>query len=118
MPAVKDKWYIEKGATFRKAYIYAQGDEENNTPIDLTGYTARAKIRPSYAKAAIVELTTENGGITLGGAAGTVDVVIEAPVTTDLPGLAALYDLELVNGTEVIRMVEGEVELSKEVTYG
>lgn len=117
MPAVKDKWYIEKGATFHKQYIYAQGTEESNTPIDITGYTARAKIRPSYAKAAIVELTTENGGITLGGAAGTVTVLIEASVTETLPGLAAIYDLELVNGTEVIRLVEGEVELSKEVTY-
>jgi hypothetical protein len=65
----------------------------------------------------IVSLTTENGRISLGGVAGTIDLLIPATATTGLtPGLY-IYDLELVSaGGEVTRIVEGNFKIKPEVT--
>lgn len=116
MPALKDNWYIEKGATFRKRYQLGTGTEDNFTPLDLTGRTARCMLRKSLFGEVIQELTTENGGITLGGVDGYVDIFISAEDTTALPGDECVHDIELVNGSDVDRILEGEDELSPEVT--
>ncbi len=56
------------------------------------------------------ELTTENGGITLGGIAGTIELLITATDTASFNFSAAVYDLELVNGVEVTRLIKGSVK--------
>jgi hypothetical protein len=65
----------------------------------------------------ILELTNQNGRITLGGAAGTVSLNVAANVTANLtPGLY-VYDLEVVSGGgEVTRLVEGNFNVKAEVT--
>lgn len=45
--------------------------DANDTPLDLSGYTARMQIRPSVGSATINdELTTENGRLVITG--GTI----------------------------------------------
>lgn len=44
----------------------------NGSPWNLTSYTARMQVRPTVeASTKFLDLTTQNGRITLGGAAGT-----------------------------------------------
>jgi len=88
-------------------------------PVDLAGYTARMKVKTSYsATAALVSLTTENGGITL-SAFALVEVDITATDTAALSFTAAVYDLELMSATGVVtRLTYGPVTLSKEITKG
>lgn len=106
---------IEQGATFRLSLIWndAAGD-----PINLTGYTARMQVRRKHSSAdpALLSFTTEDGSITLGGSAGTVTVVGLATLTDDLTIKSGVYDLELVNGAEVTRLIEGAVTITPEVT--
>lgn len=53
---------IHQGATFYEPISYFQDDEV--TPVDLTGCTARLDIKSSYgASENIISLTTENGGL-------------------------------------------------------
>ena len=107
---------IEQGATFD---ITLTWKDENDVLIDLTGYSARMQIRSTISAAASLhELTDSNGGIVLGDAAGTIQLLITAADTAALafPGKSAVYDLELVNGTVVTRLLRGTVLLSKEVT--
>jgi hypothetical protein len=114
MPAGKTNLYIEKGATFHKSITW----EVAGNPVDLTGYSARMMIRASYAAASpLIELTTSNGRIALNGAPGRIDLFIGATDTEALAGSAGVYDLELVNGAEVTRLLQGEVTLSPEVTH-
>ena len=55
---------IEQGATLDRTLTWTDGD---GVLVDLTGYTARAQVRDGKdATSAEVDLTTENGGITLG----------------------------------------------------
>lgn len=106
---------IEQGATFQKTFTWKGSDE---VAVDLTGYTARMQIRKKKSSTDFEhEATTENDGITLGGSAGTVEVVISAADTADFEFTRAVYDLELVDGDGIVtRLVEGDVSVSKEVT--
>lgn len=106
---------IYQGATFSRVLTWK---DEAGTLINLTGFTARMHIRTSKdAAAPFVTLTTENGGITLGGALGTITLAIAAAATAILSEESGVYDLELVSGTGVVtRLLEGAVTVSKEVT--
>lgn len=106
---------IEQGATFRKTFVWK---DSNETPVDITGYTARMQIRRKISSTtAEHSATTENGGITLGQTAGTVDVTITASDTSAFEFTKGTYDLELVDPQGVVtRLVMGGVEVSKEVT--
>jgi len=105
---------IEKGSTLSLVLTYT---DANDAVINLSGYTARMQIRKRMNDSnAILEATTENGYITLGGSAGTVTISIPASVTATLDTVEAVYDIELVNNSIVTRLVEGTVEVSPEVT--
>jgi hypothetical protein len=69
------------------------------------------------APTTIVELTTENSRITLGGAAGTITLTISSADTTVLTPGKYVYDLELVSGGGVVsRIIEGNFVVKAEVT--
>lgn len=102
-----------QGATFTKQLTYTIDD----VPVNLTGYTARMQVRDTHSSTAIVvELTTENTRISLGGSLGTIMLTIPASVTTDIAAKEYVYDLELVSGTNVYRIVEGKFLVTPEVT--
>jgi len=98
---------------------YASGGELlYRAPVNLTGYTARLQIRETVeATDTLLSLTTENGGITLGGTAGTITLLASATATAALDFVNAVYDLEVISGSGVVtRLLHGTVTLSKEVT--
>lgn len=114
MAAAQYDIVIEQGATFQKTVTWkdSAGDE-----IDLSGYSARMQIRARKSSTTTLLSITDADYITLGGAAGTVAISIPASVTADLDFRRAVYDLELVSGGGIVyRLIEGTVELSKEVT--
>jgi hypothetical protein len=104
---------IYQGATFTKVFSWT----ENGSLKDLTAFTARMQIRAKKADAdPLHSMTTENGGIALGGALGTVTLNITATATAGFNFASAVYDLELVSGSTVYRFAQGAVSLDKEVT--
>ena len=106
---------VEQGATFSRVITWR---DANEAAINLTGYTARMQARRSIgAGSTFINLTTENGGITLGGAAGTITLTISATDTAALTEQSGHYDLEVVSaGGVVTRLLQGEITVSKEVT--
>lgn len=106
---------IEQGATFQLQITWKDRDD---IAIDLTGFTARMQIRRRVgADEVLVEATTENGYIALGGATGTVEISIPADVTEALNFKRGVYDLELESsGGIVTRLIQGCVYVSREVT--
>lgn len=106
---------IYQGASFDRTFTWQTGDPA--TAVNLTGYTGRMQIRQAVGSpAAVIELTTSNGRMTLGGAAGTVAIAITAADTADLAAGQFVYDLELINGATVTRLLEGRATISAEVT--
>lgn len=111
---------IEQGTRFNVLLELLEDDEV--TPIDITGYGARMDIRPeldSPDSEIILTLNTDNGLLIVNGPAGTVTMDVPASVTTGLTFECAVYDLELVllaDPDQTERLVQGDVALSLEVT--
>lgn len=106
---------IYQGATFSQTFVWK---DPSNNPINLAGYTARMMVRTHIdATAPFITLTTENGGIALGGSAGTVVLSMTAAQTTAVTESIGVYDLELVaTGGAVTRFLQGIVTISREIT--
>jgi hypothetical protein len=107
---------IEQGATFVFSLIWR---DSSGTPIDLTGCSARMQVRRKYnSETPWMSLTSDDGDITLGGAAGTIEVVGSAEVTETIPAPGCgVYDLEVVSaGGLVTRVIQGSATISPEVT--
>lgn len=115
MPAgTYDKFTIEQGATFSHTLTWK---DSSGDAIDLTGYTARMKVRgDTDTGTEIIEMTTENGGITLGGVAGTVALLMTAVETAAMDFTTGVYDLELVSGVLVTRLLQGKIKFDANVT--
>ena len=116
MAAAKLKLSIDQGATFEKVITWKAGTPA--TPVNLTGCTARMHIRSEIADPVpLVELTTENGGITLGGALGTITLRLSAVATAALTWTTGVYDLEIVYpDARIRRLLSGTVAVSPEIT--
>lgn len=115
MSAAKLNLLIEQGADFSQRFIWKDSDQN---PIDLTGYTARMQIREKIeSDTVLLELTTENGRITLNQEPGTIDLKINSLDSESLPEGKSAYDLELVSSTNfVTRLLKGGVDIDPEVT--
>ena len=104
---------IEQGATFTKTITWR---DSSDALINLTGYTARMMVRESVDASATLLSLTDSSGITLGGTAGTIAILISAASTAAMTK-GGVYDLELVSGGGIVtRLLQGNVILSKEVT--
>lgn len=109
----KYNFICPQGATFSKQLTWKIEDD----PVDLTSYTARMQVREKHTSTAkILDLTTENGGISLGGDQGTIQIEVAASDTADLVAKCYVYDLELVSSSTVTRLIEGQFMVTPEVT--
>ena len=105
---------LDQGATFTQTLIYKDSEGEL---VDLTSYTARSKARASLESNVIIWNLTNGNGITMGGATGEITLTLSAATTADYePGAVYVYDLEIVNGSTVTRLIQGQVTVNGEVT--
>jgi hypothetical protein len=91
---------------------------EYNEPVDLTGYTARMQIRASLkSEEVLLELTTENGGITIDASGNTITIYIDATSTAALTWKQGVYEVEVIStGGKVDSLAVGDVSVKQEVT--
>lgn len=108
---------VEKGSTFRHSLTWRY-QEQPKDPVDLTGCTGRMQIRDNKKSTKVLhEMTTENGGITLGGADGTVEMYISDSDSSAWSFYNGSYDLEIIfPNTDVRRLCRGKVTVFDEVT--
>ena len=106
---------IEQGADFNLPMLLKNGD---GSVMDLTNYTARMHIRRYvFDEEFLIELTTANARLVFSIVTGTLTIRLTAAETAALTECHGVYDLELVhNGGNVIRLIEGSVVISPEVT--
>lgn len=103
-----------QGDTFSLPIVWR---DENKDLVDLTGYTARMQVRETVdAEDFLLELTTENDGITLGGIDGTIDLTVSAEDMAAIEAGSYKYDLEMVVGESVVKLLRGKFKIIAEVT--
>jgi|TARA_Y100000385_G_scaffold107513_1_gene111621 hypothetical protein len=130
MSAGRYSFTIEQGATLDFELAYKDSD---NNPIDLTGYQGRMQLRPSVGSdikyiTLSSSLDPDGTGLNFSGSdglnpptSGTIGIFISANSSSQLDFGEAIYDLELATGSVypiVTRLLEGQIQLSKNVTTG
>lgn len=130
MAAGKYSFIIEQGATVDFEIVYKNPD---GTPVVLDGYTASMQIKSEPGGTTFASLTgqstdtfsqTASGSyISLKGSnnvtpltSGSIGIYMGHAVTNDFNFGEAVYDLELENDNVKTRLLEGKVQLSKQVT--
>jgi hypothetical protein len=130
MAAGKYNFTIEQGTTIDFEIQYK---DSNNIPIDLTGYSGRMMIRSNFAdNSPITYLTLSSSrnpdgtGLNFSGSrsvnpptSGSIGIYIASCTSSALTFITARYDLEIYSGSNcpyTVRLLEGQVNLSKQVT--
>jgi hypothetical protein len=105
---------FSQGATWKLSMTYTNSTGD---PINLTNYTARMQARPSYQSDTTVLNLANGTGITLGGTAGTINLLVAATTTATIGAAQYVYDLEIASASnEVTRVIEGTLQVTPEVT--
>ena len=114
MTAVTLNIVIEQGITYKQSLIW---QDEFGVVIDLTNYTARMQVRNKLESKDPLISITDASGITLGGVAGTIAILVSSTVTDAIENISGVYDLELIDSAgEVTRLIEGTVTFVRGVT--
>jgi hypothetical protein len=103
---------IKQGATFEMVVNWRDSDGDL---VNLTGYSARMQGRATYASTATLFSLVSGTEITL-TTPGVISIVIPAATTAAFTPGNYVYDLEMVNGATVYRILEGVCIVSPEVT--
>jgi len=112
---------LTTGATFLWPIYYAL-DDNDETPIDLTGYTAKFTIRESVdaSDTILVATTDADGGITIDGSAGLITISIPPAITALLETIQdAVYDVFIYApspSTDTDPLIGGPCSISEAVT--
>ena len=124
MAAARYSFIVEQGATTN---IQLKWEDENGV-IDLSGYSGRMQIRPTVDSETVYltlssSLDVDGTGLNMSGSdgetavqSGSIGIYISAAQYAELNFDTAYYDLEMMSGNEVTRLLEGQVKLSKNVT--
>lgn len=101
---------IDQGATFEASVNLANDDE---TPIDVTGYSFQSQIRKSYYSTA----STANLNVTILEAAnGKLILSLPSEQTANIKAGRYLYDLKMTSGNTTTRVIEGIITVTPQVS--
>ena len=125
MAAGKYNLLIEQGATYQ---VEIQYKDSAGVAVDLTGYSGKLQIRPSIGSPIAYiclsgSLQPDGTGLNFSGSYGTtpptsgsIGIYISAISSSLLTFDTGVYDLEISSGSFTTRLLQGNVQLSKEVT--
>jgi hypothetical protein len=110
----------------RKNIRFIQGDTWSISPrwkigsnyVNVTGYTAKMQVRIATTSASvIIEMSTDNGRITVSGIDGMFTVALTSAETTGIPVGNYVYDLEVTSpGGTRTTLLQGGFSVEAEVT--
>lgn len=112
--AAKANILIDQGTTFSTSVTVSAA---NGSVLSLSGYTAAAQLRKSYAAGNVTPFVVAVGS---NSQLGQITMTMHANVTQTLAAGRYVYDLEIYSSgnTNVTRVVEGIVTVSPGVTRG
>lgn len=99
--------HVDAGTTWRVEFEYTNEDE---TVFDLTGWTAKMQVRETAGATLALELVAAIDVVL-----GRLSFVASATQTSSLVLPSYVYAIEMTDGTEVVRLVQGGVHVSAEV---
>jgi len=132
MAAGRYSFTIEQGTTLDFEIQYK---DSNGNPINLTGYTGKKQIRSTYSGSGDTYLTFSSSlgdtynktsgssflsfsgsNLTTPPTSGSIGIYAGWQATNNLNFSTAFYDIEITKGNNKTRVLEGKIQLSKQVT--
>jgi hypothetical protein len=101
--------YIDQGTTYSLTITVS---DQNGDAKDLTDYTVRGQLRKSYYSNTSTSFTTEASS----PLDGEITISLTATQTSALKAGRYVYDIEIQNDEETLRVLEGIVVMNPEVT--
>lgn len=99
---------IDQGTTFSFTVNLTNDD---GTAKDLTNYTVTSQMRKSYYTSTYTSFTTAKVN-----AAGSLTISLTPTQSSAVKAGRYVYDIEIVSSTETLRIMEGIVTVTPEVT--
>lgn len=107
----------DQGATLSRTIVWKDPAKK---PILMTGYRARMQVRTATESPTVVlELTTENGRITLHPTNGQIQLIVSDEDMSSVPENKYVYDLELIAPSSelyIYKLLYGNFAVRAEVT--
>ena len=106
---------IKQGSEWSRTIILK---DDSGTVINLSGYTAKMQIRKEKDKTSQLydELSTTNSRITITAVEGKLVLSIASSVSDKYRFTKAYYDLEIIQGSSITRILQGNIIINKNVT--
>ena len=99
---------IDQGTTFSLTITLTNDD---GTAKDLSSYTVSAQMRKSYYTSTYTAFTTAKVDLT-----GELTISLTAAQTSNIKAGRYVYDIEIESSAETLRILEGIVTVTPEVT--
>lgn len=99
---------IDQGQTFSFSLTLSNTD---GTAKDLTDYTVTSQMRKSYYTSTATDFTTAKVDLT-----GEITISLSAAETSAIKAGRYVYDVEIASNVETLRILEGIVTVTPEVT--
>ena len=99
---------IDQGTTYSLTITLTNDD---GTAKDLSSYTVSAQMRKSYYTSTYTAFTTAKVDLT-----GELTISLTATQTSDIKAGRYVYDIEIASSEETLRILEGIVTVTPEVT--
>lgn len=96
---------LNKNVTFSRVFTYT---DENGVAINLTGYTAAFRARPSSDYGADTIVKT---GLTINAAAGQITLKIDPADTANIGDSDLIYSILLTIGSDVFPFLIGKIKM-------
>lgn len=107
--ALKSNLVVDQGTDYSTTIEIT---DDNDLPVDLTGYTANASFRKTFSSCTAVSFTAS-----VNSALGVITLGLPANSTLNIEAGRFVYDVALVNGLGVhSRVVEGILTVTPSVT--
>ncbi len=110
MAAGTYNFILEQGATFTRTLTV----KENNSAMNLTGYSVASKMRSTHDSSTVVGTFT----CTISNASGgVITMQMTNSTTADIEEGVYVYDIEITSSAgTVTRLMEGNITVNPEVT--
>lgn len=103
---------IYQGKTINFSLVWG-----GNSPIDVTGFSARMQIRPSLIASTEAEFTVDNSRVSVGTINGLFTFSMSATDSAALSAGNYFYDIEIIDDSgNVFLALSGSCEIIGEVT--
>jgi hypothetical protein len=100
---------VDQGSDFSSVVTVTDSDDQL---VDLTNYTRVGQIRKTYTSSTAVDFVITSNTPTN----GELTITLTAAQTASMKPGRYVYDVEIVSGGVVTRVVEGQLEVTPRVT--